>query len=71
MYYLMGNFVPWREPAWALLHERSATMVEKCVAAAEQEGQVGALADAGTRMRSITGKLSVHVPDELLGVRAP
>jgi len=70
MYYLMGNFVPWREPAWALLHERSATMVEKCVAAAEQEGQVGALADAGTRMRSITGKLSAHVPDELLGVRA-
>jgi hypothetical protein len=45
--------------------------VEKCVAAAEQEGQVGALADAGTRMRSITGKLSAHVPDELLGVRAP
>jgi hypothetical protein len=71
MYYLMGNFVPWREPAWALLHERSATMVETCVAAAEQEGQLGVLADAGSRMTSIAGKLSAHVPEELLGVRAP
>jgi hypothetical protein len=71
MYYLMGNFVPWREPAWALLHERSATMVVKCVEVAEQEGQPGVLADAGSRMTSIAGKLSAHVPDELLGVRAP
>ena len=71
MYYLMGNFVPWREPAWALLHERSATLVDGCVAAADQHGQLGALADAGSRMQVITAKLSAHVPEELLGVRAP
>jgi hypothetical protein len=46
-------------------------MVEKCVAAAEQEGQLGVLPDAGSRMTSIADKLSAHVPDELLGVRAP
>src|ERR1041385_5339322 len=38
MYYLMGNLVPWREPAWALLHERAAVLVEHCTA-------VGAEAD--------------------------
>ena len=26
----MGNFVPWREPAWALLRERMAFLAEKC-----------------------------------------
>jgi hypothetical protein len=71
MYYAMGNFVPWREPAWALLHERSATLVEKCVAVGEQERELGVLADAGSRLESIAGKLAAHVPDELLGVRAP
>ena len=30
MHYLMGNFVPWREPAWALLRERTAFLAEKC-----------------------------------------
>ncbi len=31
MHYLMGNLVPWREPAWALLRERMAFLAEKCV----------------------------------------
>ena len=30
MHYLMGNFGPWREPAWALLRERMAFLAEKC-----------------------------------------
>jgi hypothetical protein len=71
MYYLMGNLVPWREPAWALLHERSATMAERCVATAEHERQLSVLVDTASRMGSIADKLSAHVPDELIGVRAP
>jgi hypothetical protein len=70
MYYRMGNFVPWREPAWALLHERSATFVEKCAATAQQERQLAVLGDAGSRVEAITGKLAAHVPDELLGPQA-
>jgi hypothetical protein len=67
MYYRMSNFVPWREPAWALLHERSAVLVEKCTAAADQQRDRVVLADAARQMDSITRKLAAHVPDELLG----
>src|SRR5262249_28404591 len=63
MYYLMGNFVPWREPAWALLHERSVALLEKCAAAAQQEHQLDVFADAAGRIESIAGKLAAHVPD--------
>ena len=30
VYYVLGNMVPWREPAWALLHERMALLVQRC-----------------------------------------
>jgi len=29
MYYQFGNFVPWREPAWALLSERAAVLATR------------------------------------------
>jgi Ferritin-like len=70
MYYRMGNFVPWRGPAWALLHERAAFLVETCTVAADQDREPAIVADAGQRMESIAGKLSAHVPDELLSAQA-
>ena len=30
MYYPMGNFVPWRESAWALLRERTVILNDRC-----------------------------------------
>ena len=33
MYYQFGNFVPWREPAWALLTERACLLAARCQAA--------------------------------------
>jgi hypothetical protein len=69
MYYLMGNLVPWREPAWALLHERSAVLVERCGLAAEQGGVPSVVVDAAKGTESITAKLAAHVPNELLGIR--
>jgi hypothetical protein len=30
--------VPWREPAWALLHERSAFLAQRCAEAASTDG---------------------------------
>src|SRR5262249_27845494 len=34
MYYPMGNFVPWREAAWALLSERVGVLRDRCIALA-------------------------------------
>ncbi len=40
MYYQMGNFVPWREAAWALLAERLALTPARRAAARFRLGQV-------------------------------
>ena len=71
MYYLITNFVPWREPAWALLHERTALLLGRCGSAAEHDGAPSAIVDAGQRIRSITERLAEHVPQELLAAPAP
>jgi Ferritin-like len=63
MYYLMGNLVPWREPAWALLHERLHLLVEHCSVHAA-EGYPAVLA-ARDRAAAIADRLAAHVPAEL------
>ena len=65
MYYRMGNFVPWREPAWALLHERTSLLAEMCDDAARHEGAPGVVGDARDRAASITDALAPSVPAEL------
>src|SRR5262245_66287463 len=30
VYYVLGNMVPWREPAWSLLPERMALLTLRC-----------------------------------------
>jgi hypothetical protein len=76
MYYLMGNFVPWREAAWAVLAERVA-------ARASRSGRLGqpdrglvlpasasaALAAAAGRAADIAASLSAHVPVALQPAR--
>ncbi len=61
MHYLMGNFVPWREPAWALLHERTAFLAEKCTSDPD------VVRAAGAKAASLTDRLAAHVPAELRG----
>jgi hypothetical protein len=65
MYYRMGNFVPWREPAWALLYERTSLLAEMCDHASEHEGAPGIVGDARDRAASITDALELSVPAEL------
>ena len=55
----MGNFVPWREPAWALLHERTTFLVGRCAAGGAGRPR------AGARAAEIADKLAAHVPAEL------
>ena len=66
MYYLMGNLVPWREPAWALLHERAAVLVEHCTAVGAEADAPRAVAGAVKRAAAIAATLAAHVPQELL-----
>ena len=59
MHYLMGNFVPWREPAWALLCERVTFLAERCATDPE------VVRTAGDTASSLADKLAAHVPMEL------
>jgi hypothetical protein len=59
MHYLMGNFVPWRQPAWALLRERMAFLAEKCTS------DLAVVRAAGETAESLANKLATHVPAEL------
>ena len=72
MYYLMGNFVPWREAAWAVLSERVAGLALRCAHLAQPEGEAlvpeAARAAARAAARSagdIAASLAAHVPAEL------
>jgi hypothetical protein len=58
MFYAMGNFVPWREPAWALLHERAAILADRCA-------DVAVAAPAHERAAAAAANLAAHVPAEL------
>ncbi|KAB8192721.1 hypothetical protein FH608_024915 [Nonomuraea phyllanthi] len=67
MYYAMSNFVPWREPSWALLHERMRVLVERCRAAEAAGGRAaGVAAAAGTRVAELAERVRAHVPPSLL-----
>jgi hypothetical protein len=59
MHYLMGNLVPWREPAWALLHERMAFLAARCT------GDPEVVRAAGETAASLADKLAAHVPADL------
>jgi hypothetical protein len=59
MHYLMGNFVPGRQPAWALLHERITFLAERCT------NDPDVVRAAGDTAASLADKLAAHVPAEL------
>ncbi len=65
MYYQMGNFVPWREPAWALLAERVGVLSSRCADEAGRQGAPDGVAAAADAAAAICAQLAAHVPDEL------
>jgi hypothetical protein len=67
MHYAMGNFVPWRDSAWALLHERMAFLGDRCSAARTHDDAPEVLHAAGEKVVTLTSKLAAHVPGELRG----
>ena len=65
MYYQMGNFVPWREAAWALLSERVAVLCGYCADTAKIGGVADAVGQAVEAAAAVSARLAEHVPAEL------
>ena len=65
MYYQMGNFVPWREAAWALLSERVAVLCGYCADTASGAGVPDAVGQAAEAAAAVSARLAAHVPAEL------
>ena len=66
VYYVLGNMVPWREPAWALLHERSAFLAQRCAEAASTDGVPDAVQAAHEVAATVAAAIAAHVPAGLL-----
>jgi Ferritin-like len=66
MYYPMGNFVPWRESAWAVLAERVSMLADRCDAVTSRGDAPSTVARVGPTARGIAADLAAHVPRELL-----
>jgi hypothetical protein len=62
MFYALGNFVPWRESAWALLHERTSLFAERCTAAAADRNAPEGVRQAQKRATALATLLAAHVP---------
>ncbi|HET6314824.1 MAG TPA: ferritin-like protein [Chloroflexota bacterium] len=60
MFYAMGNLVPWREPAWAVLHERASILADRCAELADDA------ASAHDAAAAVAAGLAEHVPADLL-----
>jgi hypothetical protein len=60
MFYAMGNLVPWREPAWALLQERASVLAGRCAELGDDA------APAHEAAAAIAAGLAAHVPADLL-----
>lgn len=66
MYYPMGNFVPWRDSAWAVLTERVTALADLCDAVQERGDAPSAIGAVAATTRRIAGRLAAQVPRELL-----
>lgn len=62
MFYALGNFVPWRESAWALLHERTALLADRCTTAAADPNAPEGVRQAQHRATALAALLAAHVP---------
>ncbi len=62
MYYPMGNFVPWREAAWALLSERLSVLANRCAGAGGRDGIPPEVSGAAGQLSRLVERLAVHVP---------
>jgi hypothetical protein len=62
MFYTLGNFVPRREAAWALLHERTSLLADRCAMAAADPNAPEGVRQAQLRATALAALLAAHVP---------
>jgi hypothetical protein len=62
MHYQMGNVLPWREPAWRIIHERLVVLGDRCVGLADQAAVPDQVRAAADRTRRIAAQFGAHVP---------
>jgi len=70
MYYPMGNFVPWRDSAWAVLTERVTVLADRCDLVQASIDAPRSMAEVAQSARAIANRLAAHVPRELLDARS-
>lgn len=66
MYYAMSNFVPWRDPSWALLYERMTVLGQLSAEAGALDGAPAGVAAVGKEAGALSGLIRPHVPARIL-----
>jgi hypothetical protein len=61
MFYVMSNAVPWRRPAWTVIHERTSMLAAKCAELGAQDAVPQAVRDAGVQAAGIAAKLAAQL----------
>lgn len=57
MYYVMSNAVPWRKPAWTVLHERAALLAKSCAELAALDGAPAVIKEVAEKAAAIAATL--------------
>jgi hypothetical protein len=65
MYYQMGNFIPSRGAAWALMSERAAMLAARCADAAAHDAAPPSIRAVTETAAAIAERLASHVPPAL------
>jgi Ferritin-like len=65
MYYQMGNFIPARGAAWAVMSERAAMLAVRCADAASHDGAPASIGPVAKTAAAVAARLASHVPQAL------
>jgi Ferritin-like len=65
MYYQMGNFIPARGAAWAVLSERAAVLAARCKDAATSDAVPASIGSVAETATAVAARLASHVPSAL------
>jgi hypothetical protein len=65
MYYQMGNFIPARGAAWAVMSGRAAVLAARCADAASHDGAPASIGPVAKTAAAVAARLASHVPPAL------
>jgi hypothetical protein len=65
MYYQMGNFIPSRDAAWAVMSERAAVLAARCADAATHDAAPASIGSVAKVAAAVAARLASHVPPAL------